>query len=139
MAEPLDDIRALIAAGKKIEAIKCYRELSGCDLRTAKDAVEAMEAGGEPTAPVIAPASGPLTPAQIELIRNLALQGNQIEAIKRYRTWTGAGLRDAKLAVDALVGEVEAMIPERERKSGCLGVVLMAILVGGGVAAASVI
>lgn len=139
MAEPLDEVRALVDAGEKIEAIKRYRELSGCDLRTAKEAVEAMAAGGEPVAPAIPPASGPLTPAQIEVIRTLALQGNQIEAIKRYRTLTGTGLRDAKLAVDALVGEVEAMIPERERKSGCLGVVLMAILVGGGVVAASVI
>lgn len=36
-------IRDLLASGKKIEAIKAYREATGADLKTAKDAVDAME------------------------------------------------------------------------------------------------
>ncbi|MEY9895612.1 ribosomal protein L7/L12 [Catenulispora sp. MAP5-51] len=36
-------IRALIQAGKKIQAIKAYREVTGQGLKEAKDAVEAME------------------------------------------------------------------------------------------------
>ncbi|MBC8043781.1 MAG: ribosomal protein L7/L12 [Rhizobacter sp.] len=35
-------------------------------------------------------------------IEQLIRQGNQIEAIKRYRDLTGAGLKEAKDAVDAL-------------------------------------
>ncbi len=34
------DVVALVRAGNKIGAIKRYRELTGCDLVTAKDAVE---------------------------------------------------------------------------------------------------
>ncbi|WP_039796611.1 ribosomal protein bL12 [Nocardia araoensis] len=34
------EIDALLAQGKKIHAIKRYRELTGCGLKEAKDAVE---------------------------------------------------------------------------------------------------
>ncbi|WP_174189582.1 ribosomal protein L7/L12 [Nocardia barduliensis] len=36
----LAEIDALIMQGKKIQAIKRYRELTGCGLKEAKDAVE---------------------------------------------------------------------------------------------------
>jgi ribosomal protein L7/L12 len=38
------EIEAAIRAGRKIEAIKLYREAFGTDLKGAKDAVEALEA-----------------------------------------------------------------------------------------------
>jgi ribosomal protein L7/L12 len=37
------EIRELLRAGRKIEAIKMYREKYGVDLKTAKDSVEAMD------------------------------------------------------------------------------------------------
>ncbi len=37
------EVRALLRAGRKIEAIKRYREVTGVGLKDAKDAVEAME------------------------------------------------------------------------------------------------
>ena len=37
------EIRELLLAGKKIEAIKQYRESSGLGLKESKDAVEAIE------------------------------------------------------------------------------------------------
>ena len=40
-------LQEAIQKGNKIEAIKVYRELTNCDLREAKDAVEAMERGEE--------------------------------------------------------------------------------------------
>lgn len=39
------EIGRLVAAGRKIEAIKLYRESTGCDLRAAKSAIDAVEAG----------------------------------------------------------------------------------------------
>jgi ribosomal protein L7/L12 len=39
-----DTVLSLIRAGKKIEAIKIYREETGAGLKEAKDAVEAIEA-----------------------------------------------------------------------------------------------
>jgi hypothetical protein len=38
-----NDIRGLLLAGKKIEAIKQYRESSGLGLKESKDAVELIE------------------------------------------------------------------------------------------------
>ncbi|OKK18432.1 hypothetical protein AMK16_19235 [Streptomyces sp. CB00455] len=46
----LEDVRALLRAGRTIEAIKVYRRLTGADLREAKTAVEALEAGVDRTA-----------------------------------------------------------------------------------------
>ncbi|MER7762538.1 ribosomal protein L7/L12 [Streptomyces sp. NPDC097619] len=37
------EVRALLLKGRKIEAIKEYRRLTGAGLREAKEAVEAME------------------------------------------------------------------------------------------------
>ncbi|WP_433522936.1 hypothetical protein ACQPZ2_38780 [Nocardia pseudovaccinii] len=42
-ATPYDEIDELIRQGKKIHAIKLYRDLTGRSLRDAKDAVEARE------------------------------------------------------------------------------------------------
>lgn len=41
----LTEVRGLVRSGKKIEAIKRYRELKHTGLQQAKDAVEAMERG----------------------------------------------------------------------------------------------
>jgi ribosomal protein L7/L12 len=38
-----DRVRNLALEGKKIEAIKLYREMTGLGLKEAKDAVEGME------------------------------------------------------------------------------------------------
>ncbi|MFZ3565999.1 ribosomal protein L7/L12 [Streptomyces sp. BH097] len=42
----LDGVRALVRDGKKIEAIKAYREATGVGLKEAKDEVERIESGG---------------------------------------------------------------------------------------------
>jgi ribosomal protein L7/L12 len=36
------EVRALVAKGNLIGAIKAYREETGCDLRTARDVVESL-------------------------------------------------------------------------------------------------
>ncbi len=37
-------VLALMEGGKKIDAVKLYREQTGCDLKNAKDAVETLAA-----------------------------------------------------------------------------------------------
>jgi ribosomal protein L7/L12 len=49
-------IKAELAAGNKIEAIRLMREATGMDLKASKEAVEAMEGGGQGFG---APAAGP--------------------------------------------------------------------------------
>ncbi|MHC5260408.1 ribosomal protein L7/L12 [Streptomyces sp. UC4497] len=41
----LDGVRALVRDGKKIDAIKAYREATGVGLKEAKDEVDRIESG----------------------------------------------------------------------------------------------
>ena len=43
-APPLDAVAELLRAGNKIEAIKVYRQQTGCDLATARAAVDQLAA-----------------------------------------------------------------------------------------------
>lgn len=92
----------LLREGRKIEAIKRYREQTGVGLKEAKDAVEAMERGDVPPLPE-APRriTSEMAIDDAELRRHLA-GGRLIDAIKRYRELTGLGLKESKDAIESL-------------------------------------
>ncbi|MCI0431063.1 MAG: ribosomal protein L7/L12 [Rhodospirillales bacterium] len=94
----LDDIKAQIAAGNKITAIKLYREATGAGLAEAKEAVELIAAGKPPPSGA---APSPSADAMQE-VSALVTAGKKIEAIRVYRTAAGVDLKDAKDVVDAL-------------------------------------
>lgn len=105
----LEHLWTLINDGKKIEAIKFFRQRTGADLRSAKIAVENMEAGRVPDLAAIGradTAGGPgsaLSGPELEsAVLGLCRQGEKIGAIKLYRESTGAGLKQAKFAVEDL-------------------------------------
>lgn len=109
------ELRALLAEGRTIEAIKRYREATGADLATAKEAVEALE----PTNPL---AAGEAIDPDLEAEIIGLLQGlKKIEAIKLYRERTGMGLKEAKDAVEAMAA---AHGLPGAAGGGCLSVVL---------------
>jgi ribosomal protein L7/L12 len=92
-----DELATMIAEGKKIQAIKLYRELNpGLSLKDAKDAVEAMEAGRSLSVP---PPPAHDVAAQAA---QLKARGQLIPAIKLVREKTGMGLKEAKDFVDRL-------------------------------------
>lgn len=95
--ETIADVVSQIKAGQMIPAIKTYRALTGVGLKEAKEAVEALAlelAGG------VAPSR-----ATIDDVVTQIKAGQMIPAIKTYRQVTGAGLKEAKEAVDALAAE----------------------------------
>lgn len=100
------NVQALLREGKKLEAIKLYREQSGLGLKEAKDAVEAMELGGQALAPP--PLHTPKRTITSEMavddaeLRGHVTGGRIIEAIKRYRELTGLGLKESKDAIESL-------------------------------------
>jgi large subunit ribosomal protein L7/L12 len=110
------ELRALLADGRFIEAVKRYREATGAGLAAAKDAVEALERGE--ALPETEPASSAADTAIVALIEG----GKKIEAIKLYRQTTGVGLKEAKDAVEAI-----AAARGITSKAGCLGVVLLLV------------
>jgi ribosomal protein L7/L12 len=120
--EIVDEVLALVRDGRKIEAIRIFRETTGCGLREAKDAVEAMEAGRQ------AFSEGGRTPPAATMKENEILElvrgGNIIAAIKLHRERTGDGLKDAKDAVEALA---RAHGIARPQQVGCGGAALMLV------------
>jgi ribosomal protein L7/L12 len=97
LSQSLDGrVLALVREGRKIEAIKLYRNVTGAGLKEAKDAVEALERGGSLPSP--RNDSGAEDTDILELLR----AGQKIRAIKLYRDRTGASLAEAKNAVESL-------------------------------------
>lgn len=103
LADVMPTIYRHIETGKKIEAIKLYRSVTGLGLVEAKEAVEALERGERPPS-TAAPAGNPalsvesIMPVLIELLR----RKQKINAIKLYRETTGLGLKESKDFVDDL-------------------------------------
>jgi len=101
------EIGRLLSSGKKIEAIKVYRNATGVGLAEAKNRVEAWTIGAVP-APA-APTALPTDPASFRTslpasvvteIDSLVTAGRPIEAIKLLREHTGFGLAESKRAID---------------------------------------
>ena len=92
-------VLALVRGGRKIEAIKLYRDVTGAGLKEAKDAVEALERDGAGP-PKRRGRRGPASTMR----RSSSCCGpaKRIRAIKLYRERTGTGLADSKSAVEAM-------------------------------------
>lgn len=124
------ELEALLAAGRKIEAIKLYREQTGAGLAEAKAAVEALERGEEIGVSSLEKAEE-VEDQLIALLR----QGKKIEAVKLCRERSGLGLKEAKSLVEAMAAKHGLEAPSG---GGCLGVVLLfALLIIAGAASAT--
>jgi ribosomal protein L7/L12 len=123
------ELLELLAEGRKIEAVKRYRDRTCVGLAEAKRAVEALEQGES------LPAEAAFdSDAEAEIVSLLG-QGRKIQAVKLYRERTGVGLKEAKDAVEAL-GEKHGL--GAATGGGCLGVViLLLLLIFAGVGSAS--
>src|SRR5262249_13634632 len=107
MPELTDDqitaIATEIAADRKINAIKLYREFTGARLAVAKAAVEALRAAEyNPGAADTGAAQSGLSDQQFQSILTELRGQRMIPAIKLYREYTGVGLAEAKSAVEQL-------------------------------------
>jgi ribosomal protein L7/L12 len=110
--EQLQSIQSELRAGRKIQAIKLYREFTGTGLAEAKDAVDMMT----PQDAVAAGPRGALTDEGLQPILAELRAGRKIQAIKLYREATGLGLAEAKAAVEQLA--MENSIPQT-KQAGC--------------------
>lgn len=94
-----NELLELIQGGRKIEAIKRYREHTGTGLLEARQAIEFLEQGKLPPSTDTNPGEW-----EAEVLTQLA-HHRKIAAIKIYREHTGAGLKEAKEAVEKLAAE----------------------------------
>jgi ribosomal protein L7/L12 len=115
----------LLRHGHKIEAIKVYREATGAGLAEAKTFVEELERTLR--AESLPQGKGEvIADLEEDLLEHLR-EGRKIEAIRRYRQATNAGLKEAKDAVEALAAKRGVVVP---RGSGCLGVLALVLVLG---------
>ena len=73
---------------------------------------------------------------KMSAIKEAILSGRKIDAIKLYREATDVGLAEAKEAVERLETELRSSTPAEPKKPesrGCLGVVIVLIILAGGV------
>ncbi len=141
----LAEVAQLARAGRKLEAVKRYRELApNASLQEAVAAIEKMLAGeaGVLTSAEVTSSRPTDQGTTLDQVAQLARSGHKIEAIKLYRQHTGVGLKEAKDAVEAMTGgtsgaaSAPAARPARRGCScGALFTVLLVLAIGGFVAA----
>jgi ribosomal protein L7/L12 len=125
--ETLEAIRSALAAGRKIDAIKLYREASGAGLAEAKNFVERLERGASVDANEI----NGLSDEIVQQIQAAVFAGQKIEAIRLHRTATGMGLKESKDFVEALEARLRSLSPGEfapPRQKGCSMMLLVMLL-----------
>lgn len=102
-----NEVRAMLATGNKIVAVKLVRERTSLGLKEAKDLVDSIESGAPASAPppladtTFGNARGDSGDVDAE-VRVLLAYDRKIEAIKLVRERTGLGLKEAKDYVERL-------------------------------------
>ena len=107
-------VRSLLGQGKKLSAVKLYKEQTDVSLMEAKNAVEAIQRGESSKSP-----PEPNGDMEAELLRLLE-SGKKLQAVNLYKQRTGVQLIEAEQAVEALATR-HGIVP---KGGGCVGVFL---------------
>ena len=97
-----DEIRLLVEAGRKIEAVKRVRELGRVGLREAKEYVDRIALGAaysDQQSPRLQSLDEVMRDHEGDL-RDMLRNKRKIQAIKHVRNLTGTGLKEAKEFVE---------------------------------------
>jgi hypothetical protein len=90
-------VRELLAAGKKIQAIKIIREETGLGLKEAKGVADSLAAGRP-----VPDATTPSRPDLASRVRELKAAGRMEQAVFLVRGETGMGQQEAEAFINAL-------------------------------------
>jgi ribosomal protein L7/L12 len=93
-------LQRLLAADKKIQAVKEIRTHTGLGLKQAKDLADALET--DHLGPAAPGHRDPLPPERVAHLQRLLAANKKIQAIKEIRTLTGLGLKQAKDLAEAI-------------------------------------
>ncbi len=128
-------IRKAIAANQKILAIKLYKDATGTDLKSSKDAIESLvfrERDAEHDR--ISDDSPGVDAAEMELILDAIFQRRKLDAVKQYMTSTGLGLTSSKEFIEDLTEQLKEECPDQFRLAssgrGCASVLLVLVMMG---------
>ena len=106
-------IRSLLAQGKKLDAVKLYRQRVDVSLMEAKTAVEALGQGRG-----LQSSAGKSGDVKAEILSLLG-RGQKLKAVKLQKQQTGSSLMEAKAAVEALAAQHGLPVSQGV---GCAGV-----------------
>lgn len=117
------DVTSMLEQGRRIDAVRVYREQTGAGQREATLAVEAL--GRVTSAPATRTYASPASrDANLKAdLWALIQNGQKIEAIQLYRQRTGESMKTAKDVVEALARE-HGVVPAR---AGCFGLILLCL------------
>jgi ribosomal protein L7/L12 len=121
------EVVELARSGKKIEAIKRYRQLTGLGLKESKDAVDALVAG-QPITVTTGSVTGLLSEqedqaafaeksAALSQVAQLVKEDKKIEAIKLFRETFDTSLVEAKTAVEKIEAGEYQLVHDRMLQS----------------------
>ncbi len=94
----MHQVAELVAAGRKVEAVKVYREATGAELKESVEAVSGLEPPSLDRDDV--DAGRPLSEEDKAQVIRLIAEGKKLDAIRAYREATGAGLKQSIQAVE---------------------------------------
>jgi ribosomal protein L7/L12 len=112
-----NELRSLVTAGHRIEAVNRYREQSGTGLKDAAEAVEALarEQG-------ISQRQSDSVEWDVLLLLE---QGQRVQAITFYRQRTGSGLQESKDAVERIAADHNI---SPSGGAGCFSMIALAVV-----------
>jgi ribosomal protein L7/L12/streptogramin lyase len=122
--ERVEFIKLMAGAGNKMGAIKALRDTFVVSLQQADEMVEAMQRGEKVDTSQLqalthtSTLSTMLDPATMQQIVSLIQSGDKINAIKLFREATGAGLKNAKDAVEGMAVALSATPAEVSSVTG---------------------
>lgn len=111
------ELRSLVSAGQRVEAVQRYRERTGASMKEAGDAVTALarEQG--------------ITQRESDSVEwdviSLLERGQKLQAVKFYRERMGSGLKEATDAVEQIAAEHGVHSPGG---IGCLSVIGLGLI-----------
>jgi ribosomal protein L7/L12 len=123
MATKNSDIRELVRAGKKAEAIQQYQVRNGVELAEATEVIDRLFAGEPVFPPPFAQSQSEDAASMhtksdfLDAVDVFLKSGRKVQAIKLYREYTALGLKEAKAVVDAREDQLNA--EGHLLKSGC--------------------
>ncbi|WP_442506399.1 hypothetical protein SH528x_005242 [Novipirellula sp. SH528] len=118
--EQIDTIRAELHAGRKLNAVKLYKQWTGSSLVSAKNYVESLPAG-----PATDSWDKDLDGKQIDEILDAIQEGSKLKAVKLYKESTGVRLKESKEFIERLMNELGI-----EQRKGCAATIVLFVIAG---------
>ncbi len=111
-----------LRAGRKLAAVKLYKEWTGSSLLVAKNSVESLAEGKVKSGDDL---YSNLDEKVMDDVLDAIQKGDKLEAVKRYKESSGASLMESKEFVERLMSELGI---EDQHRAGCAGMLLAAFI-----------